>query len=160
MVARINADILLPNYELYIMRIHVRISLWLCLKRRRTHGGFLLKLEWPLKSICRLPVISHLLSNYPTIWNIGPDSNPPPMLQGCREIRHPFTTLTVESPSVSPMEERRFCFIPDGFFPCPGIGAFFSFSDITIVEDKSSADYFRLFRLPFPCTGYGTAFPR
>ena len=59
MVARINADILLPNYELYIMRIHVRISLWLCLKRRRTHGGFLLKLEWPLKSICRLPVISH-----------------------------------------------------------------------------------------------------
>ena len=93
MVARINADILLPNYELYIMRIHVRISLWVCLKRRRTHGGFLLKLEWPLKSICRLPVISHLLSNYPTIWNIGPDSNPPPMLQGCREIRHPFTTL-------------------------------------------------------------------
>lgn len=45
------------------------------------------------------------------------------------------------------------------FLSYPGIGAFFSFSDITIVEDKSSADYFRFFRFPFPCTGYGTAFP-
>ena len=39
---------------------------------------------------------------------------------------------TVESPSVSPMEVGRFCFIPDGFFSCPGIGVVFSFSDIMI----------------------------
>lgn len=72
--------------------------------------------------------------------------------QGCREIRHPFTTLTVESPSVSPMEDRRFCFIPDGFLSCPGIEVVFPFSDITIVEGKSSTNYFRFFRFPFPCT--------
>ena len=35
---------------------------------------------------------------------------------------------------------------------CHGIGVVFPFPDITIVEEKGSADYFRFFRFPFPCT--------
>ena len=38
--------------------------------------------------------------------------------------------------------------IPDGFFPCPGIGVVSPFSDITIL---GRVDYFLLFRFPFPC---------
>ena len=42
--------------------------------------------------------------------------------------------------------------IPDCFWNHPGIGVVFPFPDITIVEEKGSADYFRFFRFPFPCT--------
>ena len=47
--------------------------------------------------------------------------------QGCSEIRHPVEVLAVESPSFSLMVVRRFFFVPDGFFPVPGLEWIFRF---------------------------------